>query len=108
MPEASSSTVATTQWPNYYDRRSRAGDPNGTDEVSPRREGHPRELVQPGAGSTLPARAAPESCHHGTCWTRGFRPDLPAGDYRAGGDYRLVRAHPRSGAGDLRSLAPHP
>src|SRR5215218_10487783 len=23
MPEASSSTVATTQWPNYYDRRSR-------------------------------------------------------------------------------------
>src|SRR5215203_35196 len=23
MPEASSSTVATTQWPNYYDRRSK-------------------------------------------------------------------------------------
>src|SRR5215211_5770254 len=25
MPEASSSTVATTQWPNYYDRRSKLG-----------------------------------------------------------------------------------
>ena len=44
------------------------------------------------------AGAAAESGHQGACRARGVRPDLPAGDHRAGSDVGVLRPHPRRGA----------